>query len=74
MALDFHRFDNREYLFRLDDEKYKNLDEIFSEYKNWTGVYIDPYSDRKLTVENQKMFLKIIDIYIEKTNLNPEPV
>ena len=64
MALDFHRLDNKEYLFGLDDKKYKNLDEIFTEYKNWTGVYIDPYGDTKLTIENQKMFIKIIDTYI----------
>lgn len=70
MTLDFHRLDNREYLFGLDDKKYKNLEEIFTEYKNWTGIYIDPYSDTNLTIENQKMLVKIIDTYIEKTNLN----
>ncbi|MEQ3498646.1 hypothetical protein ABMY20_02685 [Tenacibaculum sp. SSH1-16] len=70
MALDFHRLDNQEYLFGLNDNKCKNLYEIFTEYKNWTGVLIAPYSDIKLTIENQKMFAKIIDIYIEKTNLN----
>jgi len=72
MALDFHRLNNREYLFGLDDKKYKNLDEIFTEYKNWTSIYIDPYSDTKLTIENQKMLVKIIDTYIEKTNLNTD--
>lgn len=63
MALDFHRLDNREYLFGLDNNKYKNLYEIFTEYKNWTGFLIDPYSDIKLTIENQKMLIKIIDTY-----------
>ena len=72
MALDFHRLDNKKYLFGLDDKKYKNLDEIFTEYKNWTGVYIDPYGDIKLTVENQKMLVKITDNYIEKMNLNTD--
>lgn len=72
MVLDFHRLDNKEYLFGLDDKKYKNLDEIFTEYKNWTGIHIDPYSDTKLTVENQKLLVKIIDIYIEKVNLNTD--
>lgn len=70
MALDFHRLENGEYLFGLDDKKWNNLDEIFSEYKNWTGIYIDPYSDVKLTVDNQKTLIKIVDVYIEKTNLN----
>jgi hypothetical protein len=72
MALDFHRLDNKEYLFGIDDNKYKNLDEIFTEYKNWTGVYIDPYDDTTLTIENQKMLVKIVDTYIKKTNLNTE--
>ena len=72
MALDFHRLDNREYLFGLDDKNYKNLDEIFTEFKNWTGIYIDEYGDTKLTIENQKIVLKIIDVYINKTNLNTD--
>jgi hypothetical protein len=70
MAIDFHRLDNREYLFGLDNKKFKNLDEIFTEYKNWTGISIDEYGDTKLTIENQKIVLKIIDTYIDKTNLN----
>ena len=72
MALDFHRLDNREYLFGLDDKNYKNLDEIFTEFKNWTGIYIDEYGDTKLTIENQKIVLKIIDVYINKTNLKTD--
>ena len=72
MALDFHRLDNREYLFGLDDKKLKNLAEIFTEYKNWTGIYIDEYKDTKLTIENQKSLVRIIDIYIDKTNLNTD--
>ena len=72
MVLDFHRLDNREYLFGLDDKKLKNLVEIFTEYKNWTGIYIDEYKDTKLTIENQKMLVKIIDTYIEKSNLNTD--
>jgi hypothetical protein len=70
MAIDFHRLDNREYLFGLDDKKCKNLDEVFNEYKNWTGFFIDVYGDTKLTVENQKTLIKIIDTYVDKTNLD----
>ena len=70
MALDFHKADNQEYLFGLDDTKYNNLDKIFTEYKNWTGIYIDQYSDAKLPIENQKLLLKIIDAYVNKANLN----
>lgn len=72
MALDFHRLDNHEYLFQLDDKKYSNLSEIFAEYKQWTGVFIDQYGDTILTVENQKIIIKIIDNYIEKNNLNSD--
>ena len=70
MALDFHRLDNQEYLFGLNNKEYSNLNEIFTEYKHWTGIYIDQYGDTRLSVENQKTLIKIIDIYIEKTNLN----
>lgn len=70
MALDFHRLDNREYLFSLNDKKYINLEEIFTDYKNWTGIEIDSFSNIKLFIENQKILLKIIDTYIEKSNLN----
>lgn len=72
MALDFHRLNNHEFLFKLDDKKYSNLNDIFTEYKHWTGVYIDQYGDTKLTVENQKTLVKITDIYIEKNNLNSD--
>ncbi|MBP6455941.1 MAG: hypothetical protein KA275_04350 [Chitinophagaceae bacterium] len=70
MALDFHRLDNREYLFGLNDKKYINLEEIFTDYKNWTGIEIDPFSNINLFIENQKILLQIIDTYIEKSNLN----
>ncbi|TPN86813.1 hypothetical protein [Aquimarina algicola] len=72
MALDFHKLNNREYLFGLDDSRFKNLNEIFIEYKNWTGTIIDLYNDTKLTIEGQKTLIKIIDIYIEKSNLNSD--
>ena len=70
MALDFHRLDNQEHLFGLDGKKLSNLDEIFTEYKYWTGIFIDAYGDTKLSVQNQKTLIKIIDTYVEKTNLN----
>ncbi|WP_128755247.1 hypothetical protein [Aquimarina sediminis] len=70
MALDFHRHDSNEYLFGLDDSKCTHLEVIFNEYKQWSGVYIDPYGDTKLTVDNQKVLIKIIDAYINKTDLN----
>jgi hypothetical protein len=72
MALDFHRLDNNEYLFGLDDNKYNLLDDIFQTYKSWTGISIDQYSDTKLSIENQKTLIKFVDDYISKTNLNED--
>jgi hypothetical protein len=70
MALDIHRLDNNEFLFGLDGNKYNRLFEIFENYKNWTGILIEQYDDTKLSVENQKTLIKIIDMYIETTNIN----
>ena len=70
MALDIHKQDNNEYLFGLDSSKYEHLFEIFESYQNWTGTYIDQYGDTKLTIENQKTLIKIIDKYVENTNIN----
>jgi hypothetical protein len=70
MALDIHRLDNNEYLFGLDSSKYEHLFDIFESYLNWTGIYIDEYGDTKLAVENQKTLIKIIDKYVENTNIN----
>ncbi len=70
MALDFIRKDNQEHVFALDDKKYNNLDNILVEYQHWTGHHIEQYSDSVLTAANQKTIIKIIDNYIEKTNLN----
>ncbi|MFD2909405.1 hypothetical protein ACFSX9_11765 [Flavobacterium ardleyense] len=72
MALDFHRIDNHDHLFALDDQKYQNLDEIFTEFKHCTGIFIDQYANSQLTIANQKALIKIIDNYIERTNLNLE--
>ncbi len=70
MALDFHRLDNNEYLFELDDSQYANVEIIFIEFKKQTGIYIDPYRDAKLSVTHQKTIIQIIDAYINKQNLN----
>ena len=70
MALDFQSSDNQEHLFGLDGKKCTNLYEIFKEYQYWTGIHIDEYGDTRLNVQNQKTLIKIIDIYIEKTNLD----
>ena len=72
MALDFHSLDDKKYLFELNDNKYNNLVMIFKEFKHRTGIFIDQYSDAIITVENQLLLLKIIDQYIEKTNLNQD--
>ena len=54
MALDFHRLDNNQYLFGLDNNDYNLLADIFETYKQRTGVFIDQYGDTELTIDNQK--------------------
>jgi hypothetical protein len=70
MTLDFHRLDNKQYLFRLDNQTVNTLVGIFETYTHWTGQMIDPYEDRKLSTEKQQSLLTIIDRYIEATDLN----
>ncbi|HRH48851.1 MAG TPA: hypothetical protein PLP23_08865 [Panacibacter sp.] len=72
MALDFHRLDNKKYLFGLDDKTLDALGEIFEMFTHWTGLVIDPYGDLKLPTENQQTLITIIDKYIEKTDLNKD--
>ena len=70
MALDFLILENKEHLFGLESQKYSELEEIFETFKLWTGIYIDEYGDTDLTISNQKALIKIIDQYINETNIN----
>ncbi|MBC3539324.1 hypothetical protein ACFSC6_17550 [Rufibacter sediminis] len=70
MALDFYRLDNKEYLFGLNDKQFDELTEIFTDFQYQTGFVIDQYGDFKMTVENQGAIIRIIDRYIDKTDLN----
>lgn len=70
MALDFHRLDNNELLFQMDDNKFEYLFEIFETFKQWTGIVIDQYGDLKLTIGNLETIVKIIEKYIEIADLN----
>lgn len=72
MALDFYRFDNREYLFKLEDKELTDLSELFERFTQWTGLFIDPYGEINLSVENQEILLKIIDKYVASTDLNKD--
>jgi hypothetical protein len=72
MALDFHRLDNKDFLFALDDREYDYLSEIFDSFTHWTGLIIDQYDKLKLTTENQETLIKIIDKYIDTTDLNKD--
>lgn len=72
MALDIHRLDNHDHLFGIDDIKFKNLNDIFTAYKHWTGISINQYDDTRLTVGGQQTMIKIIDDYVKKTNLNQD--
>jgi hypothetical protein len=70
MALDFHRLDNNDYLFKLDDAELMHLSGIFETFSHYTGLVIDPYADMILTIANQETLIKIIDKYIDTANLN----
>lgn len=72
MALDFHRLDNNQYLFGLNDRKYNSLSGILEIYQHWTGILISQYSDAILSIENQITLIKIIDNYVDTTNLNQD--
>jgi hypothetical protein len=72
MALDFHRLDNNEYLFGLDDRQFQALFEVFETFRQWTGLVIDQYDDLKLTPDNQQTLIKVIDKYIDSTDLNKD--
>ena len=51
MALDIHKLENGqagELLFSIDDLSCSKLEPAFELYKNKTGLFIDPYGDRKL--------------------------
>ena len=70
MALDFHKLDNDEYLFGLEEYHFDLLAEIFEEFKFRTGFAIDQYGDFKMSLENQQALIQIIDDYISKNDLN----
>ena len=70
MALDIHKSDNNEYICGIDEKHYNCLHIIFEEFKNSTGIEIDQYGDTSLDIENIKLLIKLINNYIEKTDLN----
>ena len=72
MALDFHRLDNNDFLFSLNERQYDYLSDIFDTFTHWTGHIIDQYDDLKLTTENQETLIKIIEKYIDTTDLNKD--
>jgi putative SOS response-associated peptidase YedK len=72
MALDFHRLDNNDYLFKLEDAELMHLSGIFETFSHYTGLVIDPYADMILTIANQETLIKIIDKYIDTANLHED--
>lgn len=56
MALDFHRLDNNQYLFALDNSKYNQLEDIFETYRHRTGISIDPYGRHSANDGKPKSF------------------
>ena len=52
MALDIHKIENgktSELLFSISDSLYSIFEPAFNDYKNKTGLYIDPYGKLKLS-------------------------
>ena len=72
MTLDFHRLDNNEFLFGLDDQTINVLTDIFRTFTQRTGQTIDPYGDLNLSTESQQTIIAIIEKYIETTDLNKD--
>ncbi|MGV3538928.1 MAG: hypothetical protein ACO1OQ_03910 [Rufibacter sp.] len=70
MALDFYRLDKNEIMFGLDDQQFKELDEIFTDFQYQTGLIIDQYGSFKMTVQNQEKIIRTIDRFIDKSDLN----
>jgi hypothetical protein len=70
MALDIYIQDSNQYIFGLNDERYNCLYNIFKQFKNITGIYIDQYTDTKLDTKNIKRLIELIDRYIERTDLS----
>ncbi len=73
MALDFYILATKEYLFGLESNKFFDLEkEIFIPFRHRTGIYINEYGNSRLSVDHQKLLVKIIDEYIKKTDLNKD--
>ena len=70
MALDIHRLDNNEWLWAIENNQYNELSEIFEEFTRRTGLVIEQYGLLVMSTDNQKVIIKIVDKYIEKTDLN----
>ena len=54
MAISFHttKDPKERALFILVDNVYDELQPVFDEFRRVTGIFIDPYGDTKLVVEN----------------------
>ncbi len=70
MALDFFINKTEKHLFSLESYKYNHLEEIFTNFKYRTGIYIDEYGDSRLNIGDQKLIIQLINEYVEKTDLN----
>lgn len=70
MALDFHRLEDKKYLFSLSDKQYIGLLEIFQAFKTQTGIAIDPHRDARLTLENIRLLIFLIDDILIDPKIN----
>lgn len=70
MALDFHHTTDNELIFSLSEKQFNLLHDIFNQYFYRSGVRLDYYQDQQLRLANQQVLCKIIDDYIQQTDLN----
>lgn len=74
MALDFHNQADKTLIFSLSEKEFGFLAEIFNQYFYRTGIEFDYYKDYQLSIANQKILCKIIEDYVQKTDLNRDKI
>jgi len=63
MALDFYNPTDKRHqhlLFQLDDLELESLDDVITEYKRRTGLYLDPYRDTYLYQDHINLLVQLM--------------
>ncbi|MFV0481997.1 MAG: hypothetical protein ACK5LP_08430 [Campylobacteraceae bacterium] len=73
MPLDFYSNQNKEeYFFSLTHKQLEIFEDIFVEFNKRTGLFLDECRDAILYTGNLQVLLKIIENYVQKTDLNKD--